>query len=271
MAQSWTSEQKYSEHENSSSDSDSNATDEGFDTKSQHPSRLSQWNSYRIKLRDLIKIRDSLMKLSALTPKDIMTIWIEPGEEKIEDFENIEYSYSMPLYKKMILRFQREGISDPGCFIKVMHPSCQRQICGRYGIWNEKIFEFFGYIKFSYGSYQISDMGLDVGEWKSKTSIQFFFDLSDEMKKQFIDTYNAMYDRMDGRTDDRTDDKISGEYVKIPLDSSGLAAKEIRRHFEELDKILDSNELRKNLFEKKPKFKYTSYIQKPGTNNEDNM
>lgn len=204
MAQSWTSEQEYSEHEDSSSDSDSNATDEGFDTNSQCPSRFSQcpsrfsqWDSYRIRLKDLIKMRDSLLKLSALTPKDIMNIWIEPGEEKIKDFENIEYSYSMPLYKKMILRFQREGISDPGCFVKVMHPSCQRQICGRYGIWNEKIFEFFGYIKFSYGSYQISDMGLDVNEWKSKTSIQFFFDLSDEMKKQFIGEYNAMYDRMD--------------------------------------------------------------------------
>lgn len=126
----------------------------------------SYWNSYKVDLENLMKIRDSLMKVSKLSPRDIMDTWIEPDEDPIEDFDHIEYQYDMPLYKKMILRFQREGRRDPACFIKQLDPSNQQRISYKFGVWDSKLFEFFAYIKNNYGIYDIRDMGLSEEEWK---------------------------------------------------------------------------------------------------------
>jgi hypothetical protein len=155
----------------------------------------ARWDSYKVNLPDLVKLYPQLIELSTLTPRDVMEIFIESGEERIEDFDNIPHTHDMPLYKKMILRFQREGIGDPACFIKTSHPTSQRQVCSRYKIWDEKIFEFFAYIKFGYGAYQIDEMGMSSAEWKSNNAIRFFFDLKTEFQLKFVEEYNATFDK----------------------------------------------------------------------------
>jgi len=159
--------------------------------------KKAHWDSYKVKLPDIIKLYPQLIELSTLSSRDVMEIFIKSGEERIEDCENIPYDYNMPLYKKMILRFQQEGQRDPACFIKTSHPTSQRQVCAKYGIWNEKLFEFFAYLKFGYGSYRIEEMGLSVTEWKTKNAIQFFFDLKTEFQQKFVDEYNNTFDKME--------------------------------------------------------------------------
>jgi hypothetical protein len=187
------------------SDSDPDLEDESNSDAEPTPEELQQqirafekahWDSYKVNLPDINKLYPQLIELSTLTPRNIMEIFIQPGEDRIEDFENIPYSYDMPLYKKMILRFQREGHSDPACFIKASHPTSQRQVCSRYKIWNEKLFEFFAYIKFGYAAYRIDEMGMSSTEWKSKNAIRFFFDLKTEFQQVFVDEYNSTFDKM---------------------------------------------------------------------------
>lgn len=157
---------------------------------------MNYWSSYLVNLKDILNQKDLLLNISKITPNDIMSIWKESGEETICDFDNIEYDYSMPLYKKMILRFKREGKNDPSIFIKTLDPSNQYIISTWFGIHNYKIFEFFAYIKNQFGSYQINEIGLNSDKWKSNNSIIFFFDLKQNEQQKLIDMYNNSYDNL---------------------------------------------------------------------------
>lgn len=157
---------------------------------------MSYWKDYLINQSDLLSQKSQLMDVSLLSPNDIMLIWRKPNEETISDFDNIEYNFMMPLYKKMILRFKNEGRSDPAAFIKSMDPSNQNKISLWYGIYNYKIFEFFAYLKNQFSVYQIDEMDMDSNAWKSNTSIKFFFDLSETNQKRLIDMYNKTFDEL---------------------------------------------------------------------------
>lgn len=157
---------------------------------------MNYWSSYLVDLKDLLNQKELILNISKITQNDIMCIWKEPDEEIICDFDNIEYNYSMPLYKKMILRFKREGKNDPSVFIKTLDQSNQYRISVWFGIYNYKLFEFFAYIKNHFGSYQIDEIGLNSDKWKSNNSIEFFFDLKQDEQEKLVDMYNKSYDNL---------------------------------------------------------------------------
>jgi len=65
---------------------------------------------YFIRLIDLEKYKENLLKCDYLSEENIKFIFIKTDDNKNINIENMKYIYNLPLYCKMIFRF-REGLN----------------------------------------------------------------------------------------------------------------------------------------------------------------
>ena len=55
----------------------------------------------------LMKHKDSYLKLTSMTEETIRDIWYAPGQLYVEDLTTIKYDYSHPLWLKNIFRYKQ--------------------------------------------------------------------------------------------------------------------------------------------------------------------
>jgi len=162
------------------------------------------YRKYLVDRTRLDKVKQQLLSVATLTDEDIMDIWIEEGQKRMTDFTLIEFPHPMCLYKHMILRFHMfevPGFSlDPAVFIKGLNPTSQDQLASHYKMYDRLVFEFFSYIR--NGIELINELGLSVENWKSKSSIIFYFEASKDVQQKMIDKYNHTYDELIKEQDD---------------------------------------------------------------------
>ena len=143
-----------------------------------------------INLDDLLENKQRLLIFSNINVYDIKKIWKSLFDVDIVDCENIEYHYDLPLYAKMIKRYQNNN-NSPIRLHRQIDPCNQRLLRHRYDLSFE--LEFFAWIEDSLGSYHIMALSNDklyVDRWR-KSSIQFFFWLDQDKQKLLIDDYNT--------------------------------------------------------------------------------
>jgi hypothetical protein len=176
------------------------------------------YRQYLVDRARLKKYKTQLLSIATLTNRDIMDIWIEKGEEPLTDFSQTKFPHPMCLYKHMITRFHTFAVPefslDPAVFIKALHPTSQRQIAVHYKIYDNLIFEFFAHIRNGMGQADISELGLSVENWRSKSSIVFYFEMDEKTQKKIIQQYNQTYDTLIREQDD-----MRYAYSKYTVDS----------------------------------------------------
>lgn len=135
-------------------------------------------------LCELLKNKENLIAFSNMNVYDIKILYKLPSDKDI-DCNNFEYQYDLPLYAKMIKRFQNNSAVQ---LHNQITPGYQQMLQYKYHL-SKDVLDFFAWIENSLGSYHIVEMGCDVAKWK-QNSIQFFFDL-DQYKQAFlINNYN---------------------------------------------------------------------------------
>ena len=143
----------------------------------------------KIKLNHLYNNKDKLLKYSNMTVYDIKSIWKSLFDVDIIDCENIEYHYDLPLYAKMIKRYQNNN-NSPVRLHRQIDPCNQRIVRDRYDL-SYDLLDFFAWIEDSLGSYRLLEFGSQeyVDRWR-QSSIQFFFWIDKEKQLSLIDEYN---------------------------------------------------------------------------------
>lgn len=155
---------------------------------------------------------NQLFQFSNITESDIRDIWIKDNEEYLEDFSNLKYDYSIPLYQKMIFRFRNGGNlatrlydgRDPGNKRRLtsyfgLHQSNRipvRRIISGLQIHHDELIEFMSWIANGLGVHDIAELkkvGVSksqyIDSWR-KNQIEFFFSLSEADQQSLIERYN---------------------------------------------------------------------------------
>ena len=151
-----------------------------------------------IELEFFSENKNELLTFSNMSVHDIKTVWISSLDDDITDCENIKYNWNLPLYAKMIIRFQNNN-NSPIRLHKQIDPGNQSILRAVYNLYNEKdLLEFFGWMEDSLGAYHIlklenqnldSDNSEYVKRWRA-SSIKFFFWLDVKRQKNLIAEYN---------------------------------------------------------------------------------
>lgn len=151
-----------------------------------------------IELEFIFENKNKLLAFGNINVYDIKSVWKSSLDIDIVDCGNIEYSWNLPLYAKMIIRFQNNNNSPIRLHKQIDHHN-QSILRAMYNLYNEKhLLDFFGWIEDSLGAYHIlelenqnfdSDSSDYVKRWRT-SSIKFFFWLDEKRQKNLIDRYN---------------------------------------------------------------------------------
>ena len=143
--------------------------------------------------------KDKLLLFADMNEPAIKTIWKRPGEIDIVDYENIEYDYNLPLYAKMIIRFQTSCNKSQNRLHHQIDPCNQHRLRMKYGLVQDKhLVDFFAWIDNSLGPHSIAQLENPaactqdseyVTRWR-KNSIKFFFWLDENIQKKLLNDYN---------------------------------------------------------------------------------
>lgn len=144
--------------------------------------------------------KDLLLIFSDMSEDNIKKIWKHPGDVDIVDYENIKYDFNLPLYAKMIIRFQTSCSTSPNRLHHQIDPGNQYLLRMMYDLSSDKdLVDFFAWIDNSLGSYHIAKLESPdivikeseyVKRWRA-SSIKFFFWLDESIQKKLLSDYNA--------------------------------------------------------------------------------
>jgi hypothetical protein len=140
-----------------------------------------KWIEYKVTLQHLTDYKQKLLHVDENLFQDFSKIW--KGDQRMIDH--------------MTRRFREIGMNDVGVFLKTLHPGTSRELACKYKIYDNHIFEFFGYVKCGIAPGDIKEWGLNVDDFHLKSSIQFFFSLNNELQNKIIDDYNKTYDELE--------------------------------------------------------------------------
>ena len=174
----------------------------------------------QITLAWINKYKDHLIQFSHLTENDFQTMWRLPGEPLLTNFASIPYDFKMPLYQKMILRYQQQGQKHVSAFWQSCDPCKRRDLLSKVclvdtpsndkfadfeflsGILisdNDVLIEFFSWIVNMLGIYHIRELeeidedqessSVYIPKWK-ENDIEFFFFLPPIKQQKLIDKFN---------------------------------------------------------------------------------
>src|ERR1700690_1448338 len=94
----------------------------------------------------------NLLAFSGLDVYDIKDIWKENLDINIINCENIKYDFNLPLYAKMIIRFQntalpfRHSLPSPVKLYKEIDPGNRQQLLGHFQLYEQRsLLEFFSW------------------------------------------------------------------------------------------------------------------------------
>jgi hypothetical protein len=153
---------------------------------------MINWYKYLINIELLLDNKENLLRFSnCLNEAAVKIIWSN-YETDTEDYKMADH---------MANRFKK-FFSDPACFFSGT-PCIQSLLNIKCDLHMDHtdayiVMEFFKYIKCSLGFYDIKNMfGEDkINMWKELNSINFFFELTNEMQLELIKKYNATYDTL---------------------------------------------------------------------------
>lgn len=145
-----------------------------------------------ISLDYIIELESELLKLSKLTEYHIQDIWISSNETKLDNFNDLIYSWDAPLYQKMIFRF-RNCEKNPSMFYNQLDPVNKNHlinfICASSV---EQVIDFFIWLRSNYNEYILEMMKMDeylINFWKDN-ELNFFFEINRKWQNKFVNTYN---------------------------------------------------------------------------------
>lgn len=156
---------------------------------------------YHIQIENIIKLKKELIAFSNIIEPNIRDIWYQKGEEDLNDFSQLKYSFDIPLYQKMIFRF-RNGSNKATSLFKGCDPFNQALLLEFFELSpkNIKIIEFFAWISYGLGKYEIANLSDTYSEeitfikkWE-KNDIDFFFSLPIEKQTNLVNRYNKEFD-----------------------------------------------------------------------------
>lgn len=157
------------------------------------------------------KNKEKLLRLAELSKQDIKKMFFQKGDEDIEDLDNMEYRWNLPLYCKHIFRFVNGDSQIGGMYwgLDGYGQMTVRRFFKLNDVMDEgmEIMDFICWMKNSLGSYNIVCLEKDfspskdlektiqkselVKSWK-RNCITFFFELNEENQMKLISDYNAM-------------------------------------------------------------------------------
>lgn len=142
--------------------------------------------------------KEKLQLFANMSEFDIKNVWKTNSDKDINDCVNIPYSYDLPLYAKMIIRFQNANKS-PNCLHRQIDPHNQLLLRAKYDLYyDENLIEFFATIDDNLGACDIIELDDEtniiadsdyVKKWRN-SSIKFFYWLSVDKQKMLVDNYN---------------------------------------------------------------------------------
>ena len=94
-----------------------------------------------INLNHLNHHKEKLLTFSNLTVYDIKALYKEPRDIDIMDCDSFEYDYNLPLYAKMIKRYQNNR-SSPVQLHNQITPGYQNMLSGKYHL-DKDVLDFF--------------------------------------------------------------------------------------------------------------------------------
>jgi hypothetical protein len=153
---------------------------------------MMNWSKYLIDIDLLLNNKENLLRFSNyLNEAAVKTIYANYKTDT-EDYKMSDH---------MADRFKSFS-SDPACFFSgtpciqsFLNSKCQLHMDATTGY---IVMEFFKYIKYGLGLYDIENMFGDdkINMWKELNSINFFFELTIDMQLALIKKYNAIYDNL---------------------------------------------------------------------------
>lgn len=142
--------------------------------------------------------KTELLHFAAMSECDIKAVWKNPTDIDIDDCSNIPYRFDLPLYAKMILRFQRECARSPNRLHRQIDPCNQQRLLATYDLSGQKnIIDFFAWLDDNQGAYHMAELegpcvDIDTSEYVAKwreSSIKFFFWLDESKQNKLIRRY----------------------------------------------------------------------------------
>ena len=135
---------------------------------------------YMVSFDEIVSQQNNLVMLSHLDEWIIQAIWISQGDTALTQFDKIKYNFSLPIFAKMIIRFQQTRSAT--YFWCELDPNNRHRLLNRYGIKEDigdKIMYFFVWIKNHKRKAAHSD------------EISYYFALSSEKQKSLVKDYTV--------------------------------------------------------------------------------
>lgn len=134
--------------------------------------------------------RPSLLRLAALTEKDIAVLYGAPADV---DTSDLEYDAMGPLWLKMVMRWRncRRGDADNASrFWMQVDPGNRRKLLSLVGVNSEEVMNFGAYICNGFSGWSLSEYGEEVvSAWRTQPEWTWFFGLSEENQVKVVNQY----------------------------------------------------------------------------------